>query len=206
MLLSKLDWQRHLSLYQTQKLRTQATGTPQRGCFPNLYTQPPSTNNLQPMGKAPPVPPRVTQPIYDAEAKILCASTSIPDLKSYAAVSPENRYQRSGTPIPDSTSPAAIGSENQDQRSSAPMPGSGSAAATGSPYDPQIFVKNSWDGSVPSREQTPTPEDGMTDDLCGLHMSAKKARELGHAMGFQRIILRTKSAQVRFKNSRAKTK
>lgn len=69
MLLSKLDWQRHLSLYQTQKLRTQATGTPQRGCFPNLYTQPPSINNLQPMGKAPPVPPRVTQPIYDAEAK-----------------------------------------------------------------------------------------------------------------------------------------
>ncbi|KAL2052163.1 hypothetical protein ABVK25_007605 [Lepraria finkii] len=136
------------------------------------------------MGKAPPVPPRVTQSIYDAEAKILCASNSIPDLKSYAAVSPENRYQRSGTPIPDSTSPAAISSENQDQRSNAPMPGSASAAATGSPYDPQIFVKKSWDGSVPSREQTPSLEDGMTDDLCGLHMSAKKARELGHAMGF----------------------
>lgn len=37
---------------------------------------------------------------------------------------------------------------------------------------------------MPIREQTPSPEDGMTDDLCGLHMSAKKGRELGHAMGF----------------------
>ena len=63
------------------------------------------------------------------------------------------------------------------------MLGSASAAATASPYDQQIFEKTSWDGSVPSRERNSSPEDGMTDDLCGLHMSTKKALELGHAMG-----------------------
>ena len=36
---------------------------------------------------------------------------------------------------------------------------------------------------MPIRERKPSPEDGMTDDLCGLHMSTNKARELGHAMG-----------------------
>lgn len=141
MLLSKLDWQRHLSLYQTQD--TGNGNSTERKPSESLYST--SVNQQSPTlwGRPPPVPPRATQPIYDAEVKSLHAITSIPGLKSYAAVSPENRYQRSGTPIPDSTSPTAIGSENRDQRSSASMPGSASAAATGSPYDPQIFEKTS---------------------------------------------------------------
>ena len=111
-----------------------------------------------PWGKAPTVPPKASQPGKDSKIEDLPASAPRLGLNLSAAVGPEKHYERSGTPIPDPTSQAAI-------------------------RDPKIFVKTSWDGSVPMRERAPSPEDGLTDDLYGLTMSTKKARELGHAMG-----------------------
>jgi hypothetical protein len=111
-----------------------------------------------PWGTPPTVLPKASQPGNDSKIKDLPASAPGLGLNFSAAVGPEKRYERSGTPIPNPTSQAAIG-------------------------DPKIFVKTSWDGSVPIRERAPSPEDGLTDDLYGLIMSTKKARELGHAMG-----------------------
>ena len=147
-------------------------------------------------GRPPPVPQRATQPIYDAEAKSLRASTSIPGVKSYAAVSPENRYQRSGTPIPDSTSPAVIGSENQDQRSSASMAGSASAAATGSPYDPQIFVKRPGTGVCPAESGIHRQKMERLMIFAVYICQLRKLESSVMPWDCQRIILRTKSVQV----------
>ena len=122
------------------------------------------------IGQGRPTTIKKRPPNHDAEARNIRADTPMLVLNSSVATSSETRDQRLRTPMPDPTS----------------------AASTGPAYDPHIFVKTTWDGSVSSLERYPSPEDGVTDDLCGLLMSTKKARELGHAMGLSADYLKSK--------------
>lgn len=92
--------------------------------------------------------------------------------------------QRNPSPLTSRTNRTSYNvTARRRQRAGTPAPSSSLPARTNSPGEPVMFQEITWDGSVTSHGRPRSPEDGWTDDLCGLAMLSRKARGLGIILG-----------------------